>query len=224
MAKLTRSTIDFLKSLKENNNREWFKTNKALFDKAKIEFEVFVDKLIAQIALFDPSIGHQTAKDCVFRIYRDVRFSNDKSPYKTHFGAYISAATSKSDIHSYAGYYFHIEPAGESMLAGGAYMPQGPWLKGIRKEISYNGDELKRIINDGEFAKCFGELEGEKLKKPPKDYPADHRDIELLKLKSFLAVHKCTDNQIVSDDFLSYSAKAFKTLYPLNHFLNEAKD
>jgi uncharacterized protein (TIGR02453 family) len=224
MAKITQSTLDFLNELKENNSREWFNANKNLFEKAKKEIEDFVDALIPMIARVDPSIGHHTAKECVFRIYRDVRFSNDKSPYKTHFGAYISAATSKSDIHSYAGYYFHIEPSGESMLAGGAYMPQGPWLKGIRKEISYNSEEFKRILNNKSFRQIFGELEGEKLKKTPRDYPADHPEIELLKLKSFLAVHKCTDNEVVSPDFLEHSVEVFKTLYPLNHFLNEAKD
>jgi len=224
MAKLTQSTLDFLKELKENNNREWFNANKKAYEKIKIEFEEFVDSLILKITQFDPTIGHHTAKECVFRIYRDVRFSNDKSPYKTHFGAYISAATGKSDIHSYAGYYFHIEPSGESMLAGGAYMPQGPWLKGIRKEISYNGEEFKKILSNESFRKVFGELEGEKLKKPPKDYPADHPEIELLKLKSFLAVHKCTDKDVLSGNFLEHTAEVFKTLYPLNHFLNEARD
>jgi uncharacterized protein (TIGR02453 family) len=110
------------------------------------------------------------------------------------------------------------------MLAGGAYMPQGPWLKGIRKEISYNGEELKGILKNESFKKVFGELEGERLKKPPKDYPADHPEIELLKLKSFLAVHKCTDKELLLPNFVEHTAEVFKTLYPLNHFLNEASE
>lgn len=224
MIKLTEATLKFLGNLKLNNNREWFNDNKADYERAKSEFINFVDGLIIRISEFDEDIRHQTARDTVFRIFRDVRFSADKAPYKTHLGAYISASKSKSDIHSYAGYYIHIEPSGESMLAGGAYMPQGPWLKNIRKEIHYNGDEFRSIIGHEAFTKTFGEMEGEKLKTSPRDYPNDHRDIELLKYKSFLAVHKCSDKLIISDGFAEHSAKVFSYLYPFNRFLNHARE
>ncbi|MBE0675966.1 MAG: DUF2461 domain-containing protein [Bacteroidales bacterium] len=224
MAMITENTLAFLRELKSNNNRDCFIANKRLYDEARHEFEKFVDNLIIQIADFDPSIAHHTAAGTVFRIYRDVRFGKDKSPYKTHLGAYISAAKTKSDIHSFAGYYIHVEPSGGSMLAGGAYEPQGQWLKNIRKEIHYNGDEFKKIIGGKSFVDYFGALEGEKLKTAPRDYPKDHPDLELLKQKSFLAVHNCTDKEVISPDFAAYAEKVFRALYPLNNFLNEAAE
>ena len=223
MTSITQSTFKFLQDLKQNNDRDWFLANKPRFEEAKKEFENFIDQLIGAITKFDNSIAHHRAKDCIFRIYRDVRFSKDKSPYKTHFGAHISSAAKKSEIHSRAGYYIHIEPGG-SMLAGGAYVPQGPWIKAIRQEISYNADELKKILNNTEFKNYFGEMEGEKLKRAPKGYEPDHPEIELLKFKSFLAVNKCTDQQATSIDFLDHSAGVFKALHPFDQFLNRAID
>lgn len=223
MQTISTSTLQFLRELKENNNKEWFTANKSRYETAKKEFEQFVDGLIARIASFDPAVAHFTAKDCVFRIYRDVRFSADKSPYKTHFGAHVTSAAKKSEIHTRAGYYFHLEP-GASMLAGGAYLPEGPWLKAIRQEISYNLEEFKEIMNAPDFKKYFGDIEGEKLKRPPTDYPADHPAIELLKQKSFLASHKPTDQQLVSGDFLEHCGKVFKALNPFDQFLNRAMD
>lgn len=195
--------------------------NKSGFDNAKKEFEDFVDNLLIQIAGFDPSIGHHSAKDCIFRIYRDVRFSKDKSPYKTHLGAHITAAAKKSEIHSRAGYYIHIGP-GESMLAGGAYMPQGPWLKGIRNELAHNADDFRKIINSENFKKYFGTIEGEKLKTAPRDFPKDHPEIELLKYKSFLATHRLKDAEVTSQGFLKRATDTFKALYPFDQFLNDA--
>jgi len=224
MAKITQSTLDFLIQLKDNNNRDWFNENKKRYELAKKEFEDFVDELIGRIALFDPSIMHQSAKDCVFRIYRDVRFSHDKSPYKTHFGAHITAAKSRSEIHSRAGYYIHVEPKGESMLAGGAYFPDSPWLKEIRKEIHYNGDDFRKILDNKTFIEYFGGMEGDKLKTVPKGYSSDNPEIELLKHKSFMAVHKCDDKKIVGDGFLDHCSAVFKALHPFDRFLNEAAD
>ena len=223
MTTISKNTFHFLKDLKENNNRDWFLENKPRFEEAKKEFEVFIDHLIGEITKYDGSIGHHHAKDCIFRIYRDVRFSKDKSPYKTHLGAHITSAAKRSEIHSRAGYYIHIGP-GESMLAGGAYLPQGDWLKAIRQEISYNAADLKKILNDEKFKTYFNGMEGEQLKRAPKGYEPDHPEIELLKYKSFLATNKCTDKQVTSKDFLSHSANAFKALYPFDQFLNKAMD
>ena len=117
MTTISKNTFHFLKDLKENNNRDWFLENKPRFEEAKKEFEIFIDHLIDEITKFDGSIGHHHAKDCVFRIYRDVRFSKDKSPYKTHLGAHITSAAKRSEIHSRAGYYIHIEP-GKSFVGG----------------------------------------------------------------------------------------------------------
>ena len=170
---IEKSTLAFLKDLRKNNNRDWFKTNKPRYEEAKANVEVFLDALIQKISKWDPSISHHTGKSVMFRIYRDVRFSKDKSPYKTHFGAHISGAEKKSDIHSRAGYYIHIG-SGESMIAGGAYMPQGPWIKNIRAAIDSHPAELKKILNRKVFKDTFGEIEGDKLKTAPKGYPKDH--------------------------------------------------
>ena len=223
MEKISKSTFQFLKDLKANNDRDWFKSNKKRYEEAKQEFEVFIDALIREIAKFDPSISHFTAKECVFRIYRDVRFSKDKSPYKTHFGAHITSAPQKSEIHTRAGYYIHIEPDA-TILAGGAYLPEGTWLKAIRQEIDYNADSLKKILNSKDFKETFGELQGEKLKTSPRDYPKDHPEIELLKQKSFLAVHNCKDKEVLDKEFLMHCGKVFKTLYPFDQFLNATTD
>jgi uncharacterized protein (TIGR02453 family) len=223
MTTLSKRSLQFLTDLKANNDRDWFQANKDRYEEARSEFEKFINALIGEITRFDTSIGHHTAKDCIFRIYRDIRFSKDKSPYKTHFGAHITSAAKRSEIHSRAGYYIHIEP-GDSMLAGGAYLPQGPWLKAIRQEITYNAQRLKDILNEQSFQKYFGQLEGEKLKRAPKDYSPDHPEIELLKQKSFLAVHQCADDLVTSDEFLSHAAKVFMALKPLDDFLNSAMD
>ena len=218
---ISKSTFQFLKELKKNNNRDWFKSNKPRYEAAKDEFIVFLDALIAKIAKFDPTIAHHTGKNCMFRIYRDVRFSQDKSPYKTHLGAHVTSAAKKSDIHTRAGYYIHLGP-GESMLAGGAYLPQGSWLKGIRQNIADDPKSFKKIINSKSFKTHFGSIEGDQLKTAPKGYPKDHPEIELLRYKSFLATHHCKDKEVVSEDFLNHSAKVFKALYPFDVFLNQA--
>ncbi|XOV93640.1 MAG: DUF2461 domain-containing protein [Bacteroidota bacterium] len=223
MPKITQSTFQFLTDLKKNNDRDWFHGHKKVYEKAKQEFTEFIDALIIEIAKFDKEVAHFTAKETIFRIHRDVRFSKDKSPYKTHMGAHITSAPKKSEIHTRAGYYIHLEPGG-SMLAGGAYLPESGWLKAIRQEISYNADSLKKIINGPDFKKYFGEIEGEKLKTAPKDYPKDHPEIDLLKHKSFLATHQCTNAEVLSDDFLSHCTKVFQALYPFDQFLNQASD
>lgn len=223
MTNISKNTLKFLKDLKANNNRDWFMANKPRYETAKKEFEGFMDNLLLEIAKFDPSIGHHKGKDCIFRIYRDVRFSKDKSPYKTHFGAHVTSAAKKSEIHSRAGYYIHIGP-GESMLAGGAYMPHGPWLKAIRNELAHEADRFRKIVNSKNFKKYFDEFEGEQLKTAPRDFPKDHPEIELLRYKSFLATHKCKDSQVTSPDFLKHAGKTFKALFPFDQFLNEAAE
>lgn len=219
--KISQSTFQFLKDLQANNERDWFNDHKTRYQAAKEEFENFIDALIAEIGKFDPAVSHFKAKDCVFRIYRDVRFSKDKSPYKTHFGAHITSAPRKSEIHSRAGYYIHLQP-GASMLGGGAYLPESKWLRAIREKIYSETDLFKSILNDQSFKKYFGEIEGEKLVKAPKDFPADHPAIELLKQKSFLATHQLKDKDVLSSGFLDHSGRVFQTLYPFDAFLNAA--
>lgn len=219
MEKINASTLEFLSLLKKNNNREWFEKNRSLYIAAKADFENFVQNLIYEIIEFDPIMKGLEAKSCIFRINRDVRFSHDKSPYKTNMGAFIVRGGKKNGD-KYAGYYFHIEP-GKSMLAGGAYVPPAPWLMSIREKIAYEPDRFISIINNAAFRKYFVKLEGEKLKKAPKGFPPDHKHIELLKFKSYLAVKEVADKQVINDDYLKYSVAVFKAMKPLNDFLNE---
>jgi uncharacterized protein (TIGR02453 family) len=212
--------LDFLKELKENNNREWFNDNRQKYEAAKAEFEGLINKLIPLIRGFDPSIGTLTAKQCVFRIYRDVRFSKDKSPYKTNMGGFMSKGGRKG---IYSGYYVHIEP-GKSFLGGGIYMPQSDVLKKVRQEIFYNIEEYRKIINDPSFKKTFTQMEGEKLKRPPKDFPPDFPDIDLLKYKSYVVLHEVKDTDVSGNNFAGHIIDVFKTMYPLNKFLNKALD
>jgi uncharacterized protein (TIGR02453 family) len=216
---ISKETFQFLVDLKKNNNRDWFKKNKKTYEAAKANFEEFIDALIGRISKFDPGVKDLKAKDCVFRIYRDIRFSKDKSPYKTHFGAHITPTTKKSEIHSRAGYYIHLAP-GDSMLAGGAYLPESKWLTKIRAQIDQNASALKKVLNGKDFKEYFGEMEGEKLKTAPKGYPKDHPEIELLRHKSLLAHHSCPDKRVLGKDFLEHCSTVFKALKPFDDFLN----
>ncbi|MGB0167519.1 MAG: DUF2461 domain-containing protein [Luteibaculum sp.] len=221
MSSYLQNCFQFLSDLNQNNNRDWFTANKNRYVEAKLEFEAFVQELILSIAEWDSTVLPLQAKDCVFRIYRDVRFSKDKRPYKTNFGAHISAATKKSEVHSHAGYYIHLQP-GNTFLGGGAYQPHPDWLKAIREEISQNANELREIISDKVFKQYFGEMEGEQLKTAPRDYPKDHPEIELLRYKSFLAMHQVPDKSALSPDFLEHCNAVFKALKPFDNFLNNS--
>ncbi len=219
MERIEKTTLDFLDRLTHNNDKEWFDKHRSEYLAAKVNFEAFVQSLINEIIEFDPIIKGLEAKNCIFRINRDVRFSNDKSPYKTNMGAFIVKGGKKNGD-KYAGYYFHIEP-GKSMLAGGAYIPPAPWLTAIREKIDDEPEKLIKIINNPQFKKHFGQIEGEKLKKAPKGYPPDHKYIELLKYKSYLAMQEVNDKQILGGDYLKHSLSVFKAMKPLNDYLNE---
>ncbi len=221
---LEKSTIQFLKNLGRNNNREWFLKNKKTFDQANIDFLNFTDELITSIAKFDKSISGLKAKDCAFRIYRDVRFSKDKSPYKKNFGASINAGGKKA---MQAGYYIHVEPGNKSFLAGGSYLPPSDKLAAIRQEIDYHLTDFKKILNAPDFKKNFGSLsedEGMKLRTAPKGYPGDHPAIELLKFKSFIISWRIKDEVILSKKFPSDAIEIFKSMKPLHDFLNRAME
>jgi uncharacterized protein (TIGR02453 family) len=215
------SLLQFLAQLKQNNNREWLEAHHPAYESTREEFMVFVGKLIKELSLAEPALSMLEPKDCVFRIHRDIRFSKDKTPYKTHYGAYFAEGGKKS---TKAGYYLHIEPGGKSMLAGGVYMPLPEDLKNIRQEIDYNGGELRSIINHPEFKKYYGGITGEKLKTTPKGYGPEHPEIELLKQKDFIASHYMEDAIVTKPDFLAYIIKVWKALKPLNDFMNAALD
>lgn len=208
--------LDFLKELKQNNKREWFQENKVWYESSRNTILQFLDqKLIPGLAAFDPSVQSVTGKQCLFRIYRDVRFSKDKSPYKTNFGASFGMKLKTS------GYYLHIEP-GNSFVGGGIYHPSSDELKAIRKEVYYNIDKLNEIRSNPEFKKTFGDITGEKLKRLPLGFPKDFYDPELLKLKDFLVMVSLSDEDLLKSDLDQYILSIFKKQKPFNDFLNEA--
>jgi len=190
-----------------------------MYDTAKLEMEAFVDNLIPQIAAFEPSVKYVTSKECMFRIFRDVRFAKDKSPYKTNMGAWITKGGRKSPG---PGYYLHIQP-GESMLAGGVYMPEPDQLKKIRQEIYYNADEFKAILGNSSSKKYFDSLsDWDKQKLAPRDFPKDFPDIDLLKYRHYTVAYMLSDKQLVSKDFAKLVVKVFSLMQPLNAFLERA--
>jgi uncharacterized protein (TIGR02453 family) len=216
----TVTVLDFLSQLTVNNNRDWFQQNKAWYEKSRKEVEVFVSEMISTISAIDPALQTPAMKDCIFRIFRDVRFGADKSPYKTNFGAFIARGGRKS---SNPGYYFHFEP-GKSMLAGGVYMPQPETLKLLRNEVYYHSDELKGILSKPSFKKYFEQLgDFDKLKKAPKDFPADFPDIELLKYRSYIVSQDIPDD-VVSDPegYRKLVVGMVRELQPFMAFLNRA--
>lgn len=218
---LQQTTLDFLKKLEKNNNKAWFDKNRDAYEAAKADFETFVEAIKNQLAKLEPALADQKPKDMIFRIFRDVRFSKDKTPYKAHFGAYFSRAGRKSPD---AGYYLHIQPGNKNFLAGGLWMPEGPLLKATRQEIDYNLDEFKNILNKAAFKKLYKTLEGEKLKTLPQGYTADNPAIEYLKMKSFIVSTKMEDKDLLAKTAVSKIFAAFNTMQPLVNFLNRAID
>ncbi len=211
-----KNLLNFLSDLSENNNREWFNDQKQRFVQLKGEFETFVQELIPKIRKIDPTIGPIEAKDCIFRIYRDVRFSKNKDPYKTHFGAYIASGGRKSKT---CGYYIHIDPR-QAFVAAGAYSPEPQILKEIRYEIMDRTEDFKNIVENKDFKKLYGELSGEKLKTAPKGFPKDFENIELLKFKSYEVFHVINEETIISEHFEKYLLETIKKAVPYNHFFN----
>ena len=215
----TNKVLEFLTQLKLNNNREWFQDNKKWYDDSKKEVENFVSGIITTISAIDPALQNPPMKDCMFRIFRDVRFGADKSPYKTNFGAFIAQGGRKS---SYPGYYFHFEP-GESMLAGGVYQPQPDTLKLLRNEVYFHSSELKSILEKPSFKNHFNQLgDFDKLKKAPKDFPADFPDIDLLKYRSYIVSENIPDKVIISDNYQKQVLEMVRELQPFMAFLNRA--
>jgi uncharacterized protein (TIGR02453 family) len=216
------ATLDFLRKLKKNNNREWFEKNRAKYEEARQNVEETVAAIIAEVRKFDKQIpADLDPKKCLFRIYRDVRFSHDKRPYKNNIGAYISAAGKKAVA---PGFYIHFEP-GTSFLAGGMWQPPAPELSKVRQEIDYNFSEFKKIVNDKTFRKHFGTLDQEdKLATSPKGYPKDHEGIEFLKLKSYTVTTQLSDKDVSAKTLAKKAGEIFKAMHPLNQFLQRAID
>lgn len=210
--------MDFLSSLKQNNSREWFNDNKKYFEQNRDEFLEFVSYLIGKIETFDKDIIRVEPKKSMYRIYRDVRFSKDKTPYKTHFGAYICKAGRTSGN---PGYYLHIEPDQNSIIGGGLYHPMPDVLLKIRQEIDYNGDKLVNILNKDSLKKRVSIYQDDKLKRKPKGYEEDNPYIEWLKMKSFLLLENISDKAVLNKSYSDNIVSGFREMYPFIKFLNE---
>jgi len=210
--------IEFLIDLQFNNNRNWFKENNERYLKAKAEFEQFIDVLIPKLKQLDISIDITSSKESIFRIFRDVRFSKNKEPYKTNFGAFLAKGGRKSP---HAGYYIHIEPD-HSFIGGGIYMPEPKILHSIRTEIYDNTGEYKRIINHNNFRKYFSEIYGDKLKMAPKGFPKEFPDIDLLKNKHYAVTCNVKNSFWFGEKTIETLMDVFRAQYPFNQFLNRA--
>ena len=208
--------FDFLNGLKGHNNKAWFEEHRAAYEIARGNFEAFVDQLIGEYGKTE-DLGGITAKDCVMRIYRDVRFSKDKSPYKTNMSASIAPGGKKSTSQ---GYYLHVQPHDESMIAGGLHMPTPEQLARFRTAIDRDATPFKAIINDKEFKKYFGALGGEKVKTVPQGYGRDHPEIELLRFKEIVVVHRLADEMVLSPKFSTHAIKTFTAMKPFLDYLN----
>ena len=216
---ISKESLKFLDDLKKNNNRDWFQLQKVRYDSYKKEYYQLVQDFLDDMKSKDESLRNLEVKNCVFRVNRDIRFTKDKSPYKTHMGIWMSPGTKNTNL---AGYYIHIEK-GASFIAAGVYSPENDDLKKIRKEIAFFYDELETIVNDKKFKDAFGELDrNNSLKNAPKDFEKDHPAIEFLKLKSFTASEKIDDMLLSDPDFVKKISEKLILLKPLMQFLNRA--
>ncbi len=212
--------ISFLKSLKRNNNRQWFEKHKDEYEATvKLPMQSLIAALHPHFQRFAPEFDINP-KRSIFRIYRDVRFSKDKTPYKTHVAAHFVLRGKPKGVEG-SGYYLHIEP-GEIFLGGGIYMPDNDQLKGIRKAIASNSDEFLSILHSPKFKRTFGTLEGEKLQRVPKGYEAEHPMAEWLKYKQFFIGVEWSESKCLTGKFVAEVAAVFEAATPLVRFLNNA--
>ena len=217
--KISQQTLSFLQALQHNNNRQWFQQHKEAYEVARTEFIQFSQKLLEGISKFDPTVSpDQPISDCIFRIYRDVRFSKDKTPYKTHFSAAFSSMGKKTQV---PGYYFQLAP-GATFLIVGIWQPDKDRLHAIRQEIDYNGDDFHSILQNKRFNTNWQLSVEDRLKTRPKGYEASHPDIELLRLKSFMATRSISDAELLSSNAIPLILEACNHAGPFLHFLYTA--
>ncbi len=212
--------LNFLQELSANNNREWFNNNRNRYIESRDKIIFLIEILINEIKIFDQEVAGVNPKDCMYRIFRDVRFSKDKSPYKTNFGGFIARGGRKS---IYPGYFFHVE-AEKSFVGGGVYMPQPGPLKAIRNYIAEEAPGFLEIINEPEFKKFYPAMYDHQLKSAPRGFPKDHPYIDLLRYKSFVFVHTTNNDKNFGKNFIEQTVLAYRQLYNINIFLREAME
>ena len=218
---ITKEAIQFLADLVANNNTEWMHANKKRYDNFKKDYHKYIASLLVEMKPLDKKLESLEVKNCTFRINRDIRFSKDKTPYKTNIGVWMAQNLNRKNA---PGYYIHFEK-GNSFIAGGIWCPEPVELKQIRKEIAFFHEDLEKIVNDKKFKSEFSALSRDDintLKKAPKDFEADHPAIEYLKLKSFTASEKIDDKLFMDADFSKKIAQKLIALKPMNDFLHRA--
>ena len=213
--------FDFLADLTDHNERTWFQAHKATYEQLRTRFEADAEALFRELGRHDPALAGPLGRKSVFRIYRDVRFSKNKDPYKTHFSAYFTVNAGKGV--EVPGYYLQLGPHGQTLIAGGLYQPDKTQLAAIRQEIDYTATELNGLLRAPDFHHYFGSMGGDRLKKAPAGFPTDHPEIELLKHKGFLATHELTDAEALGQaDFSTYALGVFEAMVPFAQFLRGA--
>ena len=221
MPHLDTGTFDFIRDLGRNNNREWFEDNRDRYEDARADFLSFIGVWLFEIEKFDDSVTCMDPRRCMFRIYRDTRFSAIKTPFKTNFGARILPGGSKA-LHLRTGYFLNVEP-GLCRISGGAFRPEPEWLNAIRERISWDSSKMRTILNDRTFKKTFGPLQGEAVKTAPRGYAKDHADIDLIRHKGFLARHPLEDKQLLQPGFLKHLSRVCRAAKPLKDYLDERR-
>jgi uncharacterized protein (TIGR02453 family) len=209
---LSPSIFKFLKQLQKNNNRPWFTEHKDKYLVEDAHFKKFAEALLNEMSQYDNIESMKT-----YRIYRDVRFSKDKTPYKNNFAGGMKRATKWLR----GGYYFQIQPGGNSMVGGGFWGPNASDLKRIRQEIAADAESLRKIIADPTFVKTFGELGGTQLKTAPRNYPKDHPNVDLLRYKQFVVRRHFTDEEVLADDFLPKLVESFRAMRPFFDYMSD---
>ncbi|KAA3651717.1 MAG: DUF2461 domain-containing protein [Bacteroidetes bacterium] len=212
---ITKLTIDFLKDLKKNNTKEWFQENKKRYELSHKEVYTFADAIIEKLNQHDV-IETPSGKKSMFRIYRDVRFSKNKEPYKTN----RSGSFSRYGSDRRGGYYFSIEP-GNSMIGGGFYAPNKEDLQLIRDQISLDAAPLRSVLENKTFKSYFGSLQGEQLKTAPRGFEKDDPNIDLLRFKNFYVMHRFTDEEVMSENFIEQAMDGFLKILPFFDVMTE---
>jgi uncharacterized protein (TIGR02453 family) len=212
---IQQSGFDFLQTLKNNNNRDWFNAHKDIYQRELEHMETFADALLAQLNIHD-LIETPSGKKSLHRIYRDTRFSKDKTPYKTNWSGNFKRATKSRR----GGYYYHIEP-GNSFIAGGFWAPVPQDIKRVRDDIAFDAAPLRKILNSAAFKSYFKTLEGEQLKKAPQGFDTDHEAIDLLRYKQFLLIRRFPDKEVLSTGFVKEAGLTFKAMRPFFDYMSE---
>jgi len=212
---ISKSGFNFLQTLKKNNHREWFNAHKTTFQKEQEGIEQFAEALLRELNKHD-IIETPSGKKSLHRIYRDIRFSNDKTPYKTNWSGYFKRATK----YRRGGYYFHLEP-GNNYIAGGFWAPNPQDLKRVRDDIAFDAGPLRKILKSKPFTSTFGVLKGEQVKTAPKGFDTAHEAIDLLRYKQFLLIRKFTDKEVLNDQFFKEANQTYKNMRPFFDYMSD---